>query len=537
MSEALYGTHRIETGDCLSKLAGLPAGHVHCCVTSPPYWGLRSYAASAEFETERAAEDWAERTAAEWGEQYGGDSGRYEPRPALCDPKSGRWSGNVAGLQRWGDGSWGEFGLEPTPELYVRHAVEIFREVRRVLRDDATLWLNMGDRYAGSWGAQSRGGPPSGSSTLEGNGHVGGGPKIKSLSRVQIAQHPKTTHTGSLSRTPGLKPKDLVGLPWRLAFALQAEGWYLRSAMPWVKRSPMPDSCTDRPGSALEYVFMLTPSARCHFDLDAVRRAPSGISGGLYFGGPMKAGKAGKCESSLRTQVRKATKEARERYASNGRQWRNADLFFESVTQPHGMIVAGDELVGLDVTPVGFKEAHFATFPLGIPTPCIKAGTSERGCCPECGAGWVRVVDRQYANPGNRKTNGPRSAAHKQLDYGTAGYSQRLEVVSTTTGWRPGCECEGRLCEHCGGIGDCDFCYGVGHLGKDSVPCRVLDPFAGAGTTLLAAALLGRDSLGIELSPAYAAMAEKRIAKALRPASFRDDAKVADAPLFAGAAT
>ena len=118
-------------------------------------------------------------------------------------------------------GMTGQIGLEETPDAYVAALVAVFREVRRVLRKDGTLWLNLGDSYAGSWGAQLRGGPPSASSTLTGNGHIGGGPKLKSLSSIQIAAYPKTTLTGSINKTPGLKPKDLIGIPWRVARALQ----------------------------------------------------------------------------------------------------------------------------------------------------------------------------------------------------------------------------------------------------------------------------------------------------------------------------
>jgi len=162
---------------------------VHCCVTSPPYWGLRDY------------------------------------------------------------GTAEQLGLEDTPEAYVANMVEVFREVRRVLRDDGSLWLNLGDSYASS--------PASGgeqSATMTGGEHK---------------RTPRTRYT----RPPGLKPKDLVGIPWRVAFALQADGWYLRSDIIWHKPNPMPESVRDRPTKAHEYLFLLTKSKRYYYDADAINPA------------------------------------------------------------------------------------------------------------------------------------------------------------------------------------------------------------------------------------------------------------------------
>ena len=201
---------RVITGDCRDVLAALPDKSVHCVVTSPPYWRLRDY------------------------------------------------------------GCVGQIGLEATFDEFVAELVDVFREVRRALRSDGTLWLNLGDAYAGSWGAQSRGAAPSDKSTLQGNGHTGGGPKLKSLSAVQIAAHPKGTGVGSIKRTPALKPKDLIGLPWRVAFALQADGWWLRQDIIWSKPNPMPESVTDRCTKAHEYLFLLTKSERYYFDQEAI---------------------------------------------------------------------------------------------------------------------------------------------------------------------------------------------------------------------------------------------------------------------------
>ena len=210
----------ILVGDCREILKTLPDESVQCCVTSPPYFGLRDY------------------------------------------------------------GNSGQMGLEKTPDEYVTSMVSLFREVRRVLTKDGTLWLNLGDSYAGSWGAQSRGGAPSDKSTLQGNGHIGGGPKISALSKVQVEAAPKQTLTGSLERTPGLKPKDLIGIPWRVAFALQADGWWLRGDNIWAKPNGMPESVRDRPTRSHEYVFQLTKSEKYFYDYDSVRlpALPSSVS-------------------------------------------------------------------------------------------------------------------------------------------------------------------------------------------------------------------------------------------------------------------
>lgn len=398
-------------GDVLDVLHSLPAESVHCCVTSPPYWGLRDYG--------------------------------IEPSV-------------------WPNGWTGCHGLEPTPAMYVENAVTIFCEVRRVLRDDGTLWLNLGDSYSSTGGERSYG---------SFDGAVGRGPGARRCDTTLL----------------GLKPKDLIGLPWLVAMALRADGWYLRSAMPWVKRSAMPDSASDRPGSALEYVFLLAKSDRYYFDHDAVRRAPSGIDGGACFGGVKKAVNGEKIGSAVRTHSRHATREDQERYAATGRQIRNADLWFQSIDAPHGMAFLGDELVGLDVNPAGYKKAHFATFPPKLIEPLILASTSAAGCCPQCGTPWQRITETDYGNPGNRSTNGPRSVGLKRAEYGAPGYERRLEKQSRTLGWEPGCDCFDNPLDG----------------SNEAIPATVLDPFLGSGTTAMVCRWHGRKCIGIERSETY----------------------------------
>lgn len=197
-------TFDVRCGDALTLLQQMPDESVQCCITSPPYWGLRDY------------------------------------------------------------GMEGQLGMERTPEEYIVRLCAVFSEVRRVLSGDGTLWLNLGDSYAGSWGAQSRGNTTGErTSTLQGS---------SMLSARQIAQHPHLEGgTGSLKRTPGIKTKDLVGIPWMVAFALRADGWYLRSDIIWSKPNPMPESVTDRPTKAHEYLFLLSNGQRYYYDSDAIK--------------------------------------------------------------------------------------------------------------------------------------------------------------------------------------------------------------------------------------------------------------------------
>ena len=192
------GTHRILIGDVIERLRELPDRSVHCIVTSPPYWGLRSYASNRKFDTEAEAAAWSAEMVVLWNEQHGTPTGRYEERPPVFDQKVGKWRGSVVGVQRWADGSWCEYGLEKTPEEYIKHTVEVCRELWRVLRDDGTLWLNLGDSYAAS-GATGHGG-------WDGNNkNPDGTPRRNRQAGDKWSQTP--------TAVSGLKPKDLCGIP------------------------------------------------------------------------------------------------------------------------------------------------------------------------------------------------------------------------------------------------------------------------------------------------------------------------------------
>lgn len=310
-------------GDALETLKTLPDESVNCIVTSPPYYGLRDYSVE------------------------------------------------------------GQIGLEQTPQEFIAKLVEVFREVRRVLRSDGTCWVNMGDSYAGSWGAQSRENPGNQSlSTLQGG---------STLSARQIKAHPKGDHTGSLKNTPGLKPKDLIGIPWKLAFGLQEDGWWLRQDIIWSKPNPMPESVKDRCTKAHEYIFMLSKSERYWYDQDAIKEPMSmssvdrltqaNINNGSdrvpgKTNGPMKAvGKVDKQRGHVR------------RHAGFNDRW-------DAMTKEEQCSGMRNKRSVWTVSTQPYKEAHFATFPPKLIEPCILAGCPEGGTVldPFAGSGTTGQV-------------------------------------------------------------------------------------------------------------------------------------------------
>jgi DNA modification methylase len=448
---------RILHGHAPDVLRGLEADSVQCVVTSPPYWGLRSYGTEPQVWGGDSAH------AHEWGGERLIHAGNAPSQRSTLTTNGGRgpkpgdkYEAGRSTLASQGAfchcGAWrGELGLEPTPDLYVEHLVGVFREVRRVLRPDGVCWINLGDSYA--TGAGAVGQRPGGGSQGDAWAERGA---MTSPNRMPI---------------PGLKPKDLVGIPWRVAFALQADGWWLRSEVIWHKPNPMPESVSDRPTKAHEQVFLLTKSASYFYDAEAIKETVSGTAharGGGVHPKSAKPGSGIKANESFGAVVRGLVSS------------RNSRSVWTIATQP---------------SPV----AHFATYPQELAERCILAGTSERGACVVCGAPWARVVNVAYTNPGNRSTNGPRSIERRHAEFGTAGYAQRLERRATTTGWAP-------TCEHAAPLR----------------PCLVLDPFSGTGTTGKAALKLGRDYVGIDLHPGHTRTAQRRLTMAV------------DGPLFGG---
>lgn len=447
---------RIIQGCAQDVLPTLPERSVHCVVTSPPYWSLRDYgiAPSIWGGDPECAHSWQNV----WHYREGGNL--VSSSDAFSEP--GRQ--NAARLQetRWREHTWcsrcgawrGCLGLEPSVADYISHLVLTFREVWRVLRDDGTLWLNLGDAYAGSWGNFH----PTGK----------GGQRPKRTERYARRAYRDTRFKPPAASAAGpFKPKDLLMLPHRVAIALQEAGWTVRSDVVWAKPNPVPESVGDRPTRAHEYVFLLAKARRYFYDADAVRE-------------PAKrrraSGAHSRFEQDLTPVSHKRSMKAEPLNGAHGTMGHDGNGHRYESVYSHPL---GRNLRSVwEIASRGFPDAHFATFPEKLVEPCIRAGTSSKGCCPGCGTPWRRITEVEYVNPGNTQTNGPRSH-----------FTARLEAERTTVDWQPGCDCDA----------------------GEPVPCTVLDPFAGSGTALRAAARLGRDAIGIEPKAEYVAMIRRRL--------------------------
>lgn len=315
----------VHVGDCRDLLAKIADESVNCVVTSPPYWGLRDY------------------------------------------------------------GVEGQLGLEATPEEYVAKMVEIFREVRRVLRPEGVAWVNLGDCYAtgagkvgecpggGEQGARWRGDvdrPRDDKRGYRGERLANGRGDAPAILRKKTRGKGPMTQPNRMP-IPGLKPKDLVGIPWRVAFALQADGWWLRSDIVWSKPNPMPESVQDRPTKAHEYVFLLTKSESYHYDADAIREPASEASAARYeyaFGWPKNVAMTAAEANGVGSRTHPIGNRI-----SDG--MRNKRSVWTIATEPYG-------------------GAHFATFPTALVEPCILAGCPMGGVVldPFGGSGTVGQV-------------------------------------------------------------------------------------------------------------------------------------------------
>lgn len=432
--------YTILVGDVLEQLATLPDNSVHCCVTSPPYWGLRDYGT---------------------GRWEGGDPAcTHTPTGASVDPKNplstarnGKPSAKDAAILA-GRCPCGavkvdrQIGLEATPEEFIAKMVAVFRAVRRVLREDGTLWLNIGDCYNG----------------IGGPGKQNGGP---------IGPTAATAIENTRGRkVVGIKTKDLLLMPWRVALALQEDGWWVRSAICWAKKSPMPESVSDRPTSSWEPIFLMSKSATYFYDSDAVREvatrephAGQHKNGELRATGPNDRGGNSQWEQPDRVWAVSGTRNQRNVW---------------------------------HLGPEPYAEAHFATFPTEIPRRAIMAGTSERGCCPTCGSPWQRVTSREKVR---RERPNDYTKRNGEDGTGNSCANSVAGVEVRTLGWEQTCKCPPHL----------------------PVPCVVLDPFSGSGTTGAVARQLGRNYVGCELNPEYVELSRVRIGKAERPHSHRTD--------------
>ncbi len=407
-------TVRLYHGNVTDVLARLPERSVQCVVTSPPYWGLRAYAT--------------------------------------------------------GDAKHLEIGCERTPDEFVERMVQVFRGVRRVLRDDGTVWLNLGDTYGD------------------------GG--------------------------------NLVGVPWRVALALQADGWVLRQDVIWHKPAPMPESVRNRCTKAHEYVFLLTKSARYFYDAEAVKE---------------------KATDDIVRRVERLREKPRERHG-----YKQEDAVGQVATDtsnpsPNGawhdpvkldrLLTGSNKRSVWTVSSQGYEGAHFATFPPKLIEPMILAGTSAHGACGKCGAPWRRVTEERALT-----RDRPNEYVKRTGEEGTGNSCGNTVagVESRTVGWEPTCGCFGRFEKRAGvrmkvvsGLGGHEKKAEYGNHAKGGstlrapagyeevstkstvyvsdlpldqhpvVPCTVLDPFVGSGTTPATAVGHGRKGWGIDLSEKY----------------------------------
>ena len=500
-------------GDVLEQLKRMEVESVHTCVTSPPYWGLRDYSLPPTI----------------WDEEPGCEHQWGVKRPALNScTLCGAWRGTL--------------GLEPTPDLYVRHLVEIFREVWRVLRPDGTVWLNLGDSYAGSGGAHT---------------HSQANPGVSnSAARNGVPKYKAEDSRGMSRGGQGIKAKDVVGIPWMTAFALRGDGWWLRRPIIWHKPNPMPESANDRPTAAHEDIFLLAKSGSSlfwtHRDGPGTRRKPQADYRWIHreTGEEREGAPDG-------WHTKRACAEGKDGCAvckawSRRNLWTGHDYFYDgdavrmplsyldkraesggmvrSVTDtenPHyGQAKKTDKLRGHSRRHAGFNDrwdgmskeeqeagganlrdvwtiatqpfsgAHFATFPHEIPRRCILLGTSEHGVCGACGAPRSRGTEKSLVPTykaaktfviDDRDLHADKNdqGSNRQRDGHKSGYVTAVKTI----GWRPTCECRT----------------------LKVAPAVVLDPFAGSGTTGLVALRNGRSFVGIELSPQYAEMARNRI--------------------------
>lgn len=394
------------TGDAIEVLKTLPDKSVQACITSPPYFNLRSY---------------------------------------LPDDHPDKKS---------------EIGTEQTPEKYVARLVEVFREIRRVLRDDGLVFLNLGDSYNGSR-----------------KGYSGNG-KWNDRSTVK-----QGTNAGSLGILPthisGLKPKDLIGIPWMTAFALRNDGWYLRAEICWNKTNAMVESVRDRVTRSHEQVFMLAKSRRYFYDNEAIKE-PS-----VYPNDNRKA-RAKVDHKRMPTEKIAGIRPGSQTYPT-----RNKRSVWSIPTKP-------------------YKGAHFATFPEALVEPCLLASTSARGCCPACGAPWKRIIEKTGKSIPVEERHG--RTGHVGQPPQISGMYWDGPTTKDTGLWQPTCKC-GEVVGHDSVAYAFDETNMEGSWAARPVPCTVADIFSGAGTTGVVCVRHNRNFIGIDLNPFNHDLARERIAK------------------------
>lgn len=441
-----------------SRAIALEDKSIHCVITSPPYFSKRDY--NLEPQIWGGAGDCVH----EWGKErivIQGEGGGFVKNwhtGGVKDFDSGPKSQGqfCAHCHAWR----GSLGLEPTIELYIGHLVEVFREVWRVLRDDGTCWINIGDSYAGSTPGTTKMNPV----TWSENG------KIKKAGMTRVGP------------VEGLKPKDLCLVPDHLRIALQKDGWYVRSKIIWHKPNPMPESATDRPAVDFEDVIMLSKKPRYFWDMEAVKER---VTDEEYRTKGKVRPNPDKVLENPGFEIRGGLHNQK-----GGRPTRNLRTVWAIPTQ-------------------GYGGAHFATFPTRLVEPMVKAGTSQRGVCGDCGAPWVREVEKTASpHTGKSQTAYQKGSTANRLAMARQAARENGKEYTShtrTLGWSPTCNCyrtrnpEKRRRQDLTG----SWLARIWFCAAPTRPAIVLDPFCGSGTVGEVCRTLDRRFIGLDLSPEY----------------------------------
>lgn len=369
-------TVRILHGDVRKALAMLSDESIYCVVTSPPYYGLRNYNTPPQVWGGDLVcrHEWEKEQTITRGLEASRSGMSFESSHGSFCQHCGAWTGHL--------------GLEPSPSFYIQHLVEIFHEVRRVLRKDGTFWLNIADSYRSSGGQRSYG--------SFGNA-VGRATRPRFRPGAELADgiiDNRNQRNRNGVHCNEAKVKDLIGIPWMLAFALRDDGWWLRSEITWCKRAPMPESVTDRPTRATESIFLLTKNDHYFYDAEAIKEeAETGTELGFL---------RGKAEQG----------DPRDSYTTNTSAMRNMRNFWLLNPEP-------------------ISDEHYAVFPTEIPRRAILAGTSAKGVCAKCGAPWERIT-HVVSRTGTKK--------HGIGVDRTKGRAGETRISDST--WQPSCVCE-----------------------------------------------------------------------------------------------
>lgn len=375
-------TWEVRQGHVLHLLQAIPTASVQCVITSPPYWGLRSYKTEPQVWGGKAGHKHSWNVTTDFDTSKKGNDGST----TNSDPNYAMTSRFISASVRCVCGAWnGELGLEPTPELYIQHLVEVFREARRILHPSGTLWCNLGDSYFGSWGNYGdRRGQQRKVNTV----------KYDRASYDEFTERPPTAGSHAV-----LKPKDLIGIPWRVALALQADGWWLRSDIIWAKKNCMPESVQDRPTRSHEYLFLLTKSQTYFYDADAIKEPA------IYSVEERKV-RADASHKSMPTAKHNGIKPAgfkdarafdgkhQDKQRGHSRRHAGFNNHWDAMRKKEQCLGYRNKRDVWFLATEQFKDAHFAVFPEALVEPCIRAGSKEGDVVldPFCGSGTTGVV-------------------------------------------------------------------------------------------------------------------------------------------------